>query len=249
MLAAIVIAMSYVTRTDDVFTLYLGDEGAELSETNPENRFSPDWIDAVHARLDEIEAAARGPEGSAPAALVVTATGKFFSNGLDVMYVLANIGELPAYLDRAHTVFTRLLTFPMTTVAAVNGHAFGAGAMLALSCDFAVMRDDRGFFCLPEVSLKRGFTAGIAALLRSRLPYQTALEAMTTGRRYGGGEAVAAGIAQATASEAELLPAAIARAAANAAADGPTLNKIKNDLHAPLLAALAVKTPADVKFG
>ncbi|WP_019202511.1 enoyl-CoA hydratase/isomerase family protein [Tsukamurella sp. 1534] len=237
--------MPYVTRTDDVFTLLLGDEGVELSEANPENRFSPDWIDAVHARLDEIEAQAAG----APAALVVTATGKFFSNGLDVMYILANFGELPAYLDRAHTVFSRLLTFPMTTVAAINGHAFGAGAMLALSCDFAVMREDRGFFCLPEVSLKMGFTEGMASLLRSRLPYQTAVESMTTGRRYGGAEAVAAGIVQATASEADLVAEATSRAAANAAADGPTLNKIKNDLHAPLLTALAVPTPTDVKFG
>lgn len=244
MLAAIVMPMPYVTRTDDVFTLFLGDEGVELSETNPENRFSPDWVEAVHARLDEIEAQAAG----SPAALVVTATGKFFSNGLDVMYILANVGELPAYLDRVHTVFSRLLTFPMTTVAAINGHAFGAGAMLALSCDFAVMRDDRGFFCLPEVSLKMGFTQGMATLLRSRLPYQTAVECMITGRRYGGAEAVAAGIVQSTASEAELLPTATAIAAANAAADGPTLNKIKNDLHAPLIADLAVAT-TEVKFG
>lgn len=244
MLAAIVNAMPYVTRTDDVFTLFLGDEGVELSETNPENRFSPDWVDAVHVRLDEIEAQAAG----SAAALVVAATGKFFSNGLDVMYILANAGELPTYLDRVHTVFSRLLTFPMTTVAAVNGHAFGAGAMLALSCDFAVMRDDRGFFCLPEVSLKMGFTVGMASLLRARLPYQTAIEAMTTGRRYGGAEAVEAGIVQAAVSEAELLSTATARAAANAAADGPTLNKIKNDLHAPLIADLAVPT-TEVKFG
>lgn len=244
MLAAIVMPMPYVTRTDDIFTLYLGDEGVELSETNPENRFSPDWVEAVHARLDEIEQQAAG----SAAALVVTATGKFFSNGLDVMYILANVGELPAYLDRVHTVFSRLLTFPMTTVAAVNGHAFGAGAMLALSCDFAVMRDDRGFFCLPEVSLKMGFTQGMATLLRSRLPYQTALEAMTTGRRYGGGDAVAAGIVQAAVSDEELLATATARAATNTAVDGPTLNKIKNDLHAPLIADLAVPT-TEVKFG
>lgn len=244
MLAAIVMPMPYVTRTDDVFTLFLGDEGVELSETNPENRFSPDWVEAVHARLDEIEAQGAG----APAALVVTATGKFFSNGLDVMYILANVGELPAYLDRVHTVFSRLLTFPMTTVAAINGHAFGAGAMLALSCDSAVMRDDRGFFCLPEVSLKMGFTVGMATLLRSRLPYQSAVEAMTTGRRYGGADAVAAGIVQSAVSEADLLSTATAIAAANAAADGPTLNKIKNDLHAPLIADLAVPT-TEVKFG
>lgn len=237
--------MPYLMRTDEVFTLYLGDEGLELSESNPENRFSPEWLDRVHALLDEVEAAA----AAEPAALVVTATGKFFSNGLDVLHVMSHLDELGAYLDRVHTVFARLLTFPMPTVAAVNGHAFGAGAMLLRSCDSAVMRSDRGFFCLPEVGLNLGFTIGMAALLRSRLPYQSAVEAMTTGRRYGASDALVAGIVDAACEEAELLPTAIARAKASSALKGAAIGKIKQDLHAPLLAALATPVPADVTFG
>ncbi|WP_345002092.1 enoyl-CoA hydratase/isomerase family protein, partial [Tsukamurella soli] len=186
--------MPYLARPDSasadgVVLLYLGDEGVELSETNPENRFSPGWIDAVHALLDEVETSA--------SALVVTATGKFFSNGLDVVYLASHLDAAGPYLDSVHALYTRLLTFPMTTVAAVNGHAFGAGAMLALSCDSVVMREDRGFWCLPEIGLKMNFTVGMAHLLRARLPYQSALDAMTTARRYGGPDAVAAGIAQA----------------------------------------------------
>ncbi len=236
--------MPYVQRHDAAFVLYLGDEGVDLSEANPENRFSPEWVDAVLALLDQVEQEAAG----GPAALVVTATGKFFSNGLDVMYVMSHLDRFGAYLDSVHAVYRRLLTFPMTTVAAINGHAFGAGAMLALSCDFAVMREDRGFFCLPEIGLKMNFTVGMAHLLRARLPYQTALEAMTTGRRYGGGDALAAGVVQAVAGADDLVPTAVARAVANAAADGPTLGKIKHDLHAPLLKSLTVPTPA-MTFG
>jgi enoyl-CoA hydratase/carnithine racemase len=245
MLVATVMSMPFLTRTDEVFTLYLGDEGVELSETNPENRFSPEWIDAVHALLDQVEA--DGAHG--PAALVVTATGKFFSNGLDVVHVMSHLDRVAEYLDRVHGVFARLLTLPMPTVAAVNGHAFGAGAMLLRSCDFAVMRADRGFFCLPEVGMNLGFTVGMAGLLRTRLPYQTAVEAMTTGRRYGGVDALAAGIVDAAVEEAELLPTAVARAKATAALKGSAIGKIKRDLHAPLLAALATPVPADVTFG
>ena len=49
------------------------------------------------------------------------------------------------------------------------------------------------------------------ALIRSRLPIATAHEAMTTGRRYGGDDARAAGIVAATASEGEVVDSAVAR--------------------------------------
>ncbi len=111
-----------------------------------------------HALLDEVEA------HDGPAALVTTATGKFCSNGLDTDWVFANLTELPAYLDTVHDLYVRMLTFPAATVAAVQGHAFGAGAMLALAHDFRVMRADRGFWCLPEVQLNMPFTVGMSAL-------------------------------------------------------------------------------------
>src|ERR1051325_8852588 len=72
--------MPYLERDGDVFVLYLGNEG----QTDNENRFHPDWIDAVHGLLDEVEAS----EG--PAALVTVATGKFYSNGLDTDWLFAN---------------------------------------------------------------------------------------------------------------------------------------------------------------
>jgi len=46
-----------------------------------------------------------------------------------------------------HELFARLLTFGVPVVAALNGHAFGAGAMLALACDERTMRADRGWLC------------------------------------------------------------------------------------------------------
>ena len=99
----------------------------------------------------------------------------------------------------------------MATVAAVQGHAFGAGAMLASSHDFQIMRADRGFYCLPEVGLNMPFTVGMSALLNSRLPKQTAVDAMTTGRRFGGADALAAGIVQETVDGDGVLAAAVAQ--------------------------------------
>ena len=79
--------------------------------------------------------------------------------------------------------------WPFPTVAAIQGHAFAAGAMFALAHDFRVMRADRGYFCLPEVDIHIPFTRGMSALIQAKLVGQAAHEAMTTGRRYGGTDA------------------------------------------------------------
>ena len=71
--------MPTLDRSDDVFVLDLGDT---------ENRFHPDWLAAVDAALDEVEGAA------GPRALVTAATGKFFSNGLDLDWVGAHPDEM-----------------------------------------------------------------------------------------------------------------------------------------------------------
>ena len=179
-----------------------------------------------------------------------TATGKFFTNGLDTTWIFANTDKLPEYLDRVHTIYSRLLAFPMATVAAVQGHSFGAGAMLATSHDFRAMRADRGFYCLPEVSLNMPFTVGMSALLNTRLPKQTAVEAMTTGRRYGGSDALAAGIVDEIADGDGVLAAAVTRAAALTATRGANLAGIKRGIHHDALAALATVTDkSNFSFG
>ncbi|NKY86452.1 enoyl-CoA hydratase-related protein [Nocardia veterana] len=232
--------MPYLDRDGDVFVLYLGNEG----QTDSENRFHPDWIDAVHAKLDEVEAA----EG--PAALVTVATGKFFSNGLDTDWLFGNMDKMHWYLDRVHSIFSRLLAFGMPTVAALNGHAFGAGAMLATSHDFRVMRSDRGYWCLPEVHLGMPFTVAMNALVTERLTNQVALEAMTTGRRYGAADAIAAGIVDEAAEADQVLAAAVARAGALAGNRKPNLPVIKRALHGRALAGLNTPTtPENLAFG
>jgi len=171
-----------------------------------ENRFNRASVERWHQVLDELGAI----EG--PLAVVVVGEGRFFSNGLDLDSVAADPDGAAALLGEVHRLFGRLLVFPAYTVAALNGHTFAGGAMLACCVDMRVMRDDRGYWCLPEVDLGLPVTEQMFAAVTARLPVAAAAEALNTGRRYTGREAVAAGIVEQVAPESEVLDRAIALA-------------------------------------
>lgn len=215
--------MPVLDRQDQVFVLDLGDG---------ENRFHPDWLAAVSGALEEVEKA------DGPRALVTAASGKFYSNGLDLDWVMANSGRQEEYLASVHGLLARLLTLPAVAVAAVQGHAFAAGAMLTLAHDFRVMRADRGYWCLPEVDINLPFTPGMSALIQARLTPQTAHEAMTTARRYGGHDALAAGIVDGAVDSGAVRATAIEIAAAQAGKAGDILGAVKSRMYEPVLAAL-----------
>ena len=135
-------------------------------------------------------------------------------------------------------MLARVLGFPAITVAAVNGHAFGGGALLAVAHDFAVMRADRGYWCMPEADLGLPLTAQYASLLRAKLPARTLQEAVMTGRRYGGADALAAGLVQQVTSEDEVLSQAVELAADLASKDRRTLAEHKQLLYGDAISAL-----------
>jgi enoyl-CoA hydratase/carnithine racemase len=210
-------------RDGDVRILDLGSD---------ENRFHPDWLATTGELLDEVAAA----EG--PAALVTRGTGKFWSNGLDLDWLGAHGDQLPSYVDSIHALFAKMLTLPVPTVAAVQGHCFAGGAMLALAHDWRYMRSDRGFLCLPEVDIHIPFTPGMSALIQGKLTPATATDAMTTGRRYGGVDAAEAGIVTEAVDEDKVLTRSIEHAAALTGKAGATLGTIKERMYATQIAAL-----------
>ncbi|SOC49679.1 Enoyl-CoA hydratase/carnithine racemase [Blastococcus aggregatus] len=219
--------MPTLDRIDDVFVLDLGDT---------ENRFHPDWLASVDAALDTVD------ETEGARALVTTATGKFFSNGLDLDWLLAHPDRHEDYVARVHALFARVLGLRVVTVAALQGHTFAAGAMLSLAHDLRVMRADRGFWCLPEVDIQIPFTPGMSALIQARLAPQTAHVAMTTGRRYGGAEALAAGIVDEAVDEDAVRSTAVRIAAAHAGKAGGTLATVKARMYEPALRVLRDRT-------
>jgi len=196
-----------------------------------ENRFNLPFVTEL---VEAIERAA-GEAG----ALVLTGAGRFFSNGLDLQWLGAAGAEgAAATMDRIHDALAALLTFPGATVAAVNGHAFGAGAILAAAADLRIMRSDRGYLCFPEVDLGLPMSDQFDAVLQDAFDPRTLRRALLSGNRYDGPAALEAGLVDGTGDEAGLLPAALARAEGLAGKDGRTVAVLRAPLVRRSLAVL-----------
>lgn len=211
-----------LTYDEKIAILDLGDD---------ENRFSPTFLDEIDSQLDEVVGA--GAHG-----LVTTGGGKFYSNGLDLDWLGAHDDRAQWYVGRVQSMLARVLTLPVPTAAAVVGHAFGAGAMLALAHDFRVMRADRGYFCFPEADIRIPFTPGMAALIQAKLTPQAAIASMTTGRRFGGGDAASLGLVDAVAAEGAVTAAAVDILRPLEGKDPGTLGAIKQTMFGQAVLAL-----------
>ncbi len=98
------------------------------------------------------------------------------------------------YIYMAHRANLKLYTFHKPVIASVNGAARGAGAEMALNCDFIFMADDAsiGF---PEVGLGTFVGGGVTKILPELLGIRKARELIYTGRVLTGREAVEYGLA------------------------------------------------------
>jgi Delta3-Delta2-enoyl-CoA isomerase len=189
--------MVELSRTGDVFVLNLGDT---------ENRFNRTSIDALLAAVHTVETT------SGPAALVTSGTGKFFSNGLDLDWIGTGTEDAGGFIADVHELLLRVLRLDVITVAAINGHAYAGGAMLACAHDFAIMREDRGYWCLPEVDLGLPLSQEMYTAVSARVRGAALSEAILTGRRYTAPELLVNQMITATAAESDVLPQAIALA-------------------------------------
>ncbi len=141
--------------------------------------------------------------------VVVRGEGASFSAGLDrAMFTPEGLPGVPTFIDMAHApaveaerivegfqeAFTWLSRPDIVSIAAVQGHAIGAGFQLALACDLRIAAEDAEF-TMAETSLGLVPDLGGTRILRELVGYARALEICATGRQIAATEAARIGLA------------------------------------------------------
>jgi enoyl-CoA hydratase/carnithine racemase len=150
-------------------------------------------------------------------AVVVRGSGRAFSAGLDRRLFTGDVDGMPGITtlpglpddDADATIasfqagFAWLRDPARVTVAAVHGHAIGAGFQLALACDVRIAADDAQF-CMAEPALGLVPDLGGTYPLVRAVGYARAAEICLTGRRVGAAEALTIGLVQQVVAAGEL---------------------------------------------
>lgn len=193
-----------------------------------ENRINPEFVEGFHKALD------RALSYEAATCLVTIGDGKFYSNGLDLERMAAmSYLELASFASDVQRLLARLLTFPLVTVAALNGHTFAGGAFIAFAHDYCLMQTGKGWLCLPEIRLKMQFTAGFIDLAKVRIPKDEHTRAIVLGHKYTAEEAKLAGLIKdcCPLEELEVRAKALALVMSSGKPDRQTMSVIKTDLY------------------
>ncbi len=155
---------------------------------NGENRHNPEFAATFISVYNEILA-----DKEIKAIVLTSADPKNFCLGVDIGWMMKeqqaqNFPGISKWLYDMGEVFKAMLMSPVPTIAAINGHAFGNGAMLAGACDFRFMRGDRGFFCFPEIDLGIQFAPSMIAWMKKAMPYHLFVRMKWSGEKVGAAE-------------------------------------------------------------
>jgi enoyl-CoA hydratase/carnithine racemase len=176
---------------------------------------------ATLAELEEFVVALRAVESDARALIISSRRQEGFCAGADLRELYRETQGLDAtrrangvreFIERIHRVMNALDESPLTTIAAVNGIAFGGGFELALTCDL-IIADKMARFCFPELRL--GLIPGFGGIPRLKRDIGNAAirDLLLTGRSINATKAQSIGLVSQVAAEGDVLRVARATAA------------------------------------
>ena len=211
-------------RRDDGVVLLTLDDPPRM------NAMTADMGDALSSRCDELR------EDTSIRVVVITGAPPAFSAGgdLGMLEDLARRTRESGFdaTDTMRSFYRRFLTIrdlPVPVIAAINGHAIGAGLCVALACDLRILSSEA------KVGLnfsQLGLHPGMAGtwLLPRIVGQQRAAELLYTGRIVTGEVAAGYGMALEHVTNEEVLPRALGLAAEVAAASPVAVRQLRETL-------------------
>ena len=132
-------------------------------------------------------------------------------------------------------------------LAAINGHAFGDGTIMACACDFRFMKADRGFFCFPEIDINIPFLPGMQAIIRKAIPYYKLEELVFSGMRTGAAELEAHDVVMKACENEEALMREALAFAKSFNKKRPIFGAIKKRFHRTIIETMEKEDPAFIE--
>ena len=191
------------------------------------NAMSIEFCEALTARFAEISSAR---------AVVMTATGRTFSAGVDLVRLLE--GGAPyvrKFLPVLSEMFATVFSHPAPVVAAINGHAIAGGCVLACAADKRLMARDGGRIGVTELLVGVPFPPAAMEIMRCAAAPQFFADAIFSGATYTPADAVARGFVHDVVEPQALLERAVAAANALAALPPKAFALTKRQTRAPAL--------------
>lgn len=216
---------------------------AIISMDNGKNANNLEFAQQLLDLLKQVE-----EEKTNKALILASSDEKNWSQGIDVMWLMSSIqggkkDDVKAFLSTMDEVYTLMMQYPMPIIAAMNGHTFGNGIVIAAACDFRFMRSDKGYICFPEVDMNIPFVPGLIDVILKAIPKYKFNDMILTGRKLGAAEMAEASFIDRTFDSVESLNGGALEFAKTFSKSRAIFAEHKRRLHKPVLDALAEKNP------
>ncbi|HEY0545401.1 MAG TPA: enoyl-CoA hydratase-related protein [Pyrinomonadaceae bacterium] len=239
----------------ETIQLEVRDDGVAVLTLN-----RPDALNALSVMMGKEFLSALDEAGEHGArAIVLTGAGRAFCAGGDLremQHIAQQEGRVHAFFDQPlnllHDCIRAIRKLPLPIIAAVNGHASGAGCNLALACDLVIAGESAKF---NEAFIKIGLTpdCGGTFILPRLVGWKRATELLMTGDVVEAQEAARIGMINRVVADEELMSEAFALAIRLASAPTAALGRIKQMLEQSAVndynAQLEVEHKAQIQSG
>lgn len=158
--------------------------------SNKVNKLNPEFFQDFHKAFDELDQNyPRQP------IILISQSQKVFSAGIDFDYSFSlfqtqDQKKIWEWFQQFNTMILRLFNAERMTVAAINGHVYAGGLILALCCDFRVGLQGNSRYSLNEVPIGIPMPSVYTEIIRHRLGNHYANESILLGSVYSAKEAL-----------------------------------------------------------